>query len=44
MLLIINFQNLQQEIGMLLTIKITQDKVKEMKMIQALNMKQKLIN
>ena len=44
MLLIINFQNLQQVIGMLLTIKITQDKVKEMKMIQALNMKQKLIN
>ena len=44
MLLIMNFQNLQQEIGMLLTIKITQDKVKEMKMIQALNMKQKLIN
>ena len=39
-----NLQNLQQESGMLLMIRITQNMVKEMKMIQALNLKQKLLN
>ena len=44
MTLIVNLQNLQQENGMLLMIKITQNMVKEMKMIEALNLKQKLLN
>ena len=39
-----NLQNLQQENGVLLMTKITQNMVKEMKMIQALNLKQKLLN
>ena len=39
-----NFQNLKQENGMLLMIKITQNKVQEMKMGQALSLKQKLLN
>ena len=39
MTLIMNLQNLQQENSMLLMIR-----VKEMKMIQALNLKQKLLN
>ena len=43
-MLIMNFQNLQQENGMLFMIKITQNKVKEMKIIQALSLKQKLSN
>ena len=44
MTLIVNLQNLQQENGMSLMIKITQNMVKEMKMIEALNLKQKLLN
>ena len=40
----INFIYLQQESGMLLMTKITQNMVKEMKMIQALNLRQKLLN
>ena len=39
MTLIMNLQNLQRENDMLLMIR-----VKEMKMIQALNLKQKLLN
>ena len=39
-----NLQNLQQEDDMLLIIKIAQNMVKEMKMIQALNLRQKLLN
>ena len=39
-----NQENLQQENSMLLMIKITQNTVKEMKMIQALNLRQKLLN
>ena len=42
--LIVNLQNLQQESRMLLMTKIAQNMVKEMKMIQALNLKQKVIN
>ena len=38
MLLTMNLQNLQQENGMLLVTKITQNMVKEMKMIQELNL------
>ena len=41
---IINFQNLQQESGMLVTIRRTQNMGKETKMIPALNLKQKLSN
>ena len=44
MALIMNFQNLQQEDAMSLMIKIKQNMEKEMKMIQALNLKQKLSN
>ena len=44
MLQTMNLQNLQQENGMLLMIKITQNMVKEMKMIEALNLKQMLLN
>ena len=39
-----NLQKWQQENDMLLTPKITQNMVKEMKMIQALNLRQKLSN
>ena len=39
-----DLQNLQQGEGMSLIIKITQNMVKDMKMIQALNIKQKLSN
>ena len=39
-----NLQDLQQENDMSLMIKITQNIVKEMKMIQALSLKQKLLN
>ena len=42
MILITNLQNLQRENGMSLMIKITHNMVKEMKIIQALNLKQKL--
>ena len=44
MKLIVNLQNLQQESGMLLMTRIIQNMVKEMKMIQALNSKQKLLS
>ena len=39
-----NLQNLQQENGTLLTTKIMDNMVKEMKMIQPLNLRQKLLN
>ena len=39
-----NLQNLQQENNMSLMVKITQNIVKEMKMIQALSLKQKSLN
>ena len=39
-----NLKNLQQECGMLLMTNITQNMVKEMRMIQALNLRQKLLN
>ena len=39
-----NLQDLKQENRMLLMIKITQGMVKEMKMIQALNLRQRLSN
>ena len=38
-MLIVNLQNLQQEIGMLSMIKITQTMVKEIKVVQPLNLK-----
>ena len=38
-MLIMNLQNLQQENGMLSMIKITQTMVKEMKIVQLLNLK-----
>ena len=44
MLQTMNLQNLQQENGMLLMAKITQNMAKERKMIEALNLKQKLLN
>ena len=44
MILIMNFQNLQQENGTLLTIKIMDNRAEEMKMIQSLNLKQKSLN
>ena len=40
----VNLQNLQQENGMLSMIKITQTMVKEMKIVQPLNLKPKLLN
>ena len=43
MTLIINIQNLQQENGTLLMIKIVDNMAKEMKMIQPLNLKIKVI-
>ena len=39
-----NLKNFQQESGMLLMTNITQNMVKEMRMIQALNLRQKLLN
>ena len=39
-----SFQNLQQENGILLMIKIMDNMGEEMKMIKALNLKQKLLN
>ena len=39
-----NFQNLQQENGMLSMIKTTQTMVKEMKTVQPLNLKPKSLN
>ena len=39
-----NFQNFQQENSILLMIKIMDNIAEEMKMIQALNLKQKLLN
>ena len=44
MTLIINLQNLQQKNGTLLMIKIMDNMAKEMKMIQPLNLRQKLLN
>ena len=44
MTLTINLQSLQKENGMLLISKIIQNMVKEIKIIQALNLKQKLPN
>ena len=43
-MLIVNLQNLQQENGMLSMIKITHSMVKEVKMIQPLNLKPKSLN
>ena len=43
-MLIMNLQNLQQENGMLSMIKITQTMVKEMKIVQPLNLKPKSLN
>ena len=44
MTLIMNLQNLQQENGTLLTIKIMDNMAEEMKMIEPLNLKQKSLN
>ena len=44
MTLIINLQNLQQEYGTLLMTKIMGNMEEEMKMIQLLNLRQKLLN
>ena len=44
MTLIINLQNLQQKDGILSMIKIMSNMAEEEKMIQALNLKQKLLN
>ena len=44
MTLIMNLQNSEQESGMLSMIRITQNVVKKMEIIQALNLKQKLLN
>ena len=43
-MLIMSLQNLQQESDMLSMIKITQTMVKEMKMVQPLNLKPKSLN
>ena len=43
-MLIMNLQDLQQENGMLSMIKITQTMVKEMKIVQPLNLKPKSLN
>ena len=43
-MLIMNLQNLRQENGMLLMIKMTQNMVKEKKVVQPLNLKLKLLN
>ena len=42
--MIMNFQSFQQESGMSLMINIIQSMVTEIKIIQALNLKQKLLN
>ena len=39
-----NLQNLQHKNGMLFIMKMLQAMVKEMKMVQALNLKQKILN
>ena len=44
MALIMNLQNLKQENGTLLMAKIMDNMVKEMKMFQPLNLRQKLLN
>ena len=44
MTLIINLQNLQQENGTLLITKIMDNMEEEMKMMQLLNLRQKLLN
>ena len=44
MSLMVNLQNVQRESGMLLMIKTTQNIVKKMKTIQALNLRQKSSN
>ena len=44
MTLIMNLQNLQQENGTLLMTKIMDNMAEEMKMIQPLNLKQKLLS
>ena len=44
MTLIVNLQNLRQEKDVSLMIRLIQNMVKEMKVIQALNLKQKLLN
>ena len=44
MTLIMNLQNFQKKSSMLLMVRITKKIVKEMKMIQALNITQKLLN
>ena len=43
-MLIMNLQNLEQENGILSMIKITQTMVKEIKVVQPLNLKSKLLN
>ena len=43
-MLIMNLQNLEQENGILSMIKITQTMVKEIKVVQPLNFKSKLLN
>ena len=43
-MLIMNPQNLEQENGILSMIKITQTMVKEIKVVQPLNLKSKLLN
>ena len=43
-MLIKNLQNLEQENGILSMIKITQTMVKEIKVVQPLNLKSKLLN
>ena len=44
MVLIMNLQNLQQENGTLIMTKITDNMMKEMKIIQLLNLRQKSLN
>ena len=43
-MLIMNLQNLEQKNGMLSMIKVTQTIVKEMKIVQSLNLKPKSLN
>ena len=43
-MLIMNLQNLEQENGILSMIKITQTMMKEIKVVQPLNLKSKLLN
>ena len=44
MTLIMKLQNFQQESGMSLMTKIIQNMIKKMKILQALNLKQKFLN